>query len=70
MSACMPADDFPPESWLQIRVLPCDVPGAVRVRQWLKVGLRSFGVRAVRVSGVPPEVVSEKAEEIRDSEGN
>jgi hypothetical protein len=39
-----PADDWPAETWLRIRVKPDDVPGAIRVRRWLKAGLRSYGL--------------------------
>jgi hypothetical protein len=56
MSACSPPiDDFPERSWLEIVVPAADTPRAVRLRAWLKEGLRRHGIRAVRVSGRGPD---------------
>ena len=70
MKGCTPADDFPAASWLEIRVLPAEVPAAIRVRHALKRLLRDYGIRVVRVAGVPPEGVAERAEEITEEGGN
>lgn len=53
-----PIDDFPRDSWVLLRVMPDedDIPGAIRMRQALKVLLRSFKIKCVRMTGVgPPE---------------
>lgn len=50
-----PADDFPERSWLEIVVPKGDVPRAIRLRSWLKQGLRAYGIRVKRVSGQGPE---------------
>jgi hypothetical protein len=40
------------ECWgLAVRPEPGDVPAAVRVKQWLEIGLRWGGLRCERVSG-------------------
>ena len=36
-----------------IRALPDDAPASVRLRRWLKLGLRTFGLRCVSVEEVP-----------------
>jgi hypothetical protein len=41
-----------------IRALPDDAPAAVRLRRWLKLGLRTFGLRCVSVEEVPPRVLA------------
>lgn len=42
-------------TWVLVRPLPRDVPSAIRVRAWLKRGLRDFGLKVEQVSGVGPE---------------
>jgi hypothetical protein len=59
MNAPTPVDDFPVESWLSVRVLDGDTPRAVRMRHWLKQGLRSFGIKAIRLTGELPAVERE-----------
>src|SRR5262245_4614967 len=41
----------PPTFTLTIRPQPSATPAAVRLRAWLKVGLRRFGLKALRVEG-------------------
>ena len=52
-----PADDLPAESWLHVRVLDSDTPRAVRLRHWLKEGLRRHGIKCVRITGSVPDDV-------------
>ncbi len=44
-------DDFPEHSWIEVRVPAGDVPRSVRLRHWLKLALRTYGIRVVRVTG-------------------
>lgn len=40
----------PPEPWTVVVVpLEGDVPAGVRLKRWLKLGLRSYGLRCVEV---------------------
>ncbi|MSR55801.1 MAG: hypothetical protein EXS09_21370 [Gemmataceae bacterium] len=50
-----PADDWPDTVWLQVRFQPGDTPRAIRMRHWLKIGLRTFGIKAERLTGKQPE---------------
>ncbi|HEX3152958.1 MAG TPA: hypothetical protein VHR66_33105 [Gemmataceae bacterium] len=43
------ADDFPEFTWLLVRVLPGDPPGAIKMRHALKAMLRSYGLRCERL---------------------
>jgi hypothetical protein len=61
MNAPTPVDDFPPQSWLLVEVKPAEVPAAVRLRQWLKDGLRRHGIRAIRLTGERPRVERQDA---------
>jgi hypothetical protein len=38
---------------LTVRPLPDDAPAAVRLRRWLKLGLRTFGLKCLSVEEVP-----------------
>lgn len=53
-----PADDFPAVTWLQVRILPGGPPRAIRMRQWLKRGLRDYGIKVVAMPDELPEDVS------------
>ena len=50
-----PADDWPAETWLRIQVEPGDTPAAIRMRHWLKAGLRAYGIVAVELTGKEPD---------------
>ena len=39
---------------IRVRVLPGDIPRAVRVRSWLKVGLRHYGIKSEGFVDPPP----------------
>jgi hypothetical protein len=41
------------EFLVRVRAKPDPVPAAVRLRRWLKLGLRGFGMRAVAVEKLP-----------------
>ena len=41
-----PRDDFPERVWLEVRILPDDIPRAIRMRRFLKAALRAYGIRA------------------------
>ena len=50
-----PTDDWPDTVWLQVRVKPGDTPKAIRMRHWLKCGLRAFGIKAETLTGKQPD---------------
>lgn len=45
----------PDDWWICLRPLPGDVPTAARMKQLLKLALRRFGLRCVKVSGKGPD---------------
>jgi hypothetical protein len=53
-------DDFPERSWVEIQIPAGDVPRSVRLRHWLKLALRAYGIRVVKVSGTGPTPVVER----------
>jgi hypothetical protein len=49
------AQQPPDEVWaLVVRALPHDVPGEIRMRRWLKVALRGYGIRVESVGSRLP----------------
>jgi len=51
-----PADDWPAETWLRVRVKPGDTAAAIRVRHWLKSGLRTWGIVVEELRTKSPEL--------------
>ena len=49
-----PRDDFPERVWVELRILPDDVPRAIRLRRFLKAALRSYGIRCTELTGKEP----------------
>jgi hypothetical protein len=45
-----------------IRVLPARTPAAIRLRQWLKIGLRALGLKATRVEEVAADETGQEEE--------
>ncbi|MBV9126337.1 MAG: hypothetical protein JO112_23560 [Planctomycetes bacterium] len=43
-----------PEYLVRLKALPGPVPGPIRLRKFLKAALRSFGLKCLDVSEVPP----------------
>ena len=50
-------DDDMGESWIRIRPLksPNGIPASIRMRQWLKSGLRAYQLKVEQLTGNPPE---------------
>jgi len=49
-----PIDDFPETTWLRVRILPDDIPRAIRMRRFLKAALRSYGIKAMELTPTEP----------------
>lgn len=41
--------EFPDRLTVELQVLPSSAPGNVRVKRWLKLGLRAFGIRCLSI---------------------
>jgi hypothetical protein len=50
-----PVDDYPESHWLKITILPGSTPRAIRMRHWLKRGLRDYGIRVEAMPDDRPE---------------